>query len=75
MARTATITPAEDDPQLATVMLRATLELDAELADEDRNIMGFCHLFWHNKRRILRERYGVEWRTPVELNPQIIFEV
>ena len=26
------VDPAEDDPQLATVLLRATLEVDAELA-------------------------------------------
>jgi hypothetical protein len=68
------VDPAEDDPQLATVLLRATLEADAELASEDRNLMGFCNLFWHSKQRILRERYGVEWRTPIELNPQIMFD-
>jgi hypothetical protein len=68
------VDPAEDDPNLATVLLRATLEVDAELEGEDRNILGFCHLLWHTKQRILRERYGVEWRTPVEWNPQIIFD-
>lgn len=68
------VDPTEDDPQLATVLLRATLEVDAEMAGEDRNMMGFCNLFWRTKQRILRERYGVEWRTPVELNPQIIFD-
>jgi hypothetical protein len=67
------VDPSEDDPQLATHLLRATLEVDAELAAEDRNIMGFCHLFWHTKKRILRERYGVDWRTPAELN-EIVFD-
>jgi hypothetical protein len=68
------VDPAEDDPQLATVLLRATLEADAELAGEDRDAMGFCHLYWHAKQRLLRHRYGVEWRTPAELNPQINFD-
>ena len=68
------VDPAEDDPVLATVLLRATLEVDAELAGEDRTRMGFCHLFWYTKQRILRERYGVEWHTPDELNPHIIFD-
>jgi len=72
--RSIRVDPAEDDPDLATVLLRATLEVDAELAGENRNLMGFCHVFWHTKQRILRERYGVEWRTPVELNPQILFD-
>jgi hypothetical protein len=68
------VDPAEDDPRLATVLLRATLEVEVELAGEDRTQMGFCHLFWHTKQRILWERYGVDWRTPVELNPLIIFD-
>jgi len=68
------VDPAEDDPQLATVLLRATLEAELELIGENRNVMGFCHLFWQTKQRILRERYGVEWRTPAELNRQIIFD-
>lgn len=68
------IDPAEDDPQLATVLLRARLEADAELAGVDQNDMGFCHLLWHTKQHILREKYGVEWRTPAELNPQITFD-
>jgi hypothetical protein len=61
------VDPAEDDPRFATILLRATLEADAELAGENRNRMGFAPLFWHTKQRILRDRYGVEWRTPVEL--------
>jgi hypothetical protein len=68
------VDPSEDDPSFATVLLRATLEVDAELTGEDRAVMGFCHQFWHTKRRILSERYGVDWRTPVELNPQILFD-
>ncbi len=68
------VDPAEDDPQLATVLLRATLEVDSELAGQDRNVMGFCHLLWPTKQPILRERYGVEWRTPVEMNPEVLFD-
>jgi hypothetical protein len=68
------VDPVEDDPQFATVLLRATLEVDAELAGEDRKRMGFCFLFWYTKQRILRDRYGVDWRTPHELNPQFLFD-
>jgi hypothetical protein len=68
------VDPTEDDVGLATVMLRVTLEVEAELAGEDHNRMGFCHLFWHAKQRTLRSRYGVEWRTPVELSPLMIFD-
>jgi hypothetical protein len=63
--------PAEDDPALATVLLRATLEVDAELAGEDRAVLGFCHLLWQCKQRVLRERYGVEWLRPDQCSGNI----
>src|SRR4051794_31247167 len=56
--------PAEDDPAMATVMLRATLEVEAELVGEGHDQEGFCHLLWRCKQRVLRERYGVEWLRP-----------
>lgn len=68
------VDPVEDNSEFASVLLRAQLEVDAELAGEDRLSMGFCHLFWRTKQRILREHYGLEWRTPAELNPEVLFD-
>lgn len=68
-----TVDPAENDPTMATVLLRVALEVGAELAGEDHTEMGFCHVFWRCKQRILRERYGVEWARPDQLN-SIIFD-
>ena len=34
--------------------------------------MGYCHLYWKVKKRILREKYKINWRTPSELNPNIL---
>jgi hypothetical protein len=67
------VDPAEDDPAMVTVLLRAALEVDAELAGEDHTEMGFCHLFWRCKQRVLRERYGVEWSRPDRLS-SIVFD-
>ena len=66
------VDPAENDPTLATVLLRTFLEVEVELAGQDRG-MGFCHLFWRTKKRVLREKYGVEWQSPQELN-EIVFD-
>lgn len=35
--------------------------------------MGFCFMYWSVKREILA-RYGIEWRTPHEMNPRVIFD-
>jgi len=36
--------------------------------------MGACHAIWHHRKRLLMERYGIEWFTPVELNPGVMFD-
>ncbi len=36
--------------------------------------MGFCHLVWAEKKRILWEEYGIDWKTPAERYPGIIFD-
>jgi hypothetical protein len=60
--------PIEDDPINKPLVDAADKEADAELVHEKRGI-GFCHLFWATKKRILNERFGVAWFTPEEMNP------
>lgn len=36
--------------------------------------MGACHAIWYHRKRLLIEQYGIEWLTPIELNPEIIFD-
>lgn len=36
--------------------------------------MGFCFHFWNAKRELLSERYGIEWRSPSQMNPRVMFD-
>ena len=36
--------------------------------------IGMCHIYWNIKKNILEEEYGINWRSPSELNPHIIFD-
>lgn len=45
-----------------------------EAAGIERGSFGSCWPFWAAKQRILREHYGVAWRTPSEMNPGVIFD-
>ena len=31
--------------------------------------IGFCHYYWGVKKQILHEDYGIDWKSPTELNP------
>lgn len=56
---------------LETVHARAQAFLEEhELA----GCLGSCHAFWREKKRILREDYGIDWRSPSEMNPFVMFD-
>lgn len=36
--------------------------------------LGSCHSFWAMKKQILKEKYGITWYSPSELNPDIKYD-
>ena len=36
--------------------------------------MGYCHLYWAAKKEILKDDYGMEWKSPSRLNPDVRFD-
>ena len=53
----------------------AELEAEAELENSIfRNQVGFCHVFWATQKRILKDKYGIDWKTPAEENPQNCYD-
>lgn len=30
--------------------------------------IGFCHVFWQEKKNLLKEKYGLDWHSPSDLN-------
>jgi hypothetical protein len=52
-------------------------ELEQEypaVADLFRRGQGLCHRIWARTKALLRERHGIEWRSPAEVNPWVIFD-
>ena len=41
---------------------------------EGEYIMGMCHEVWSYKKQILREEYNIEWKSPKDLNPEVMFD-
>jgi len=48
-------------------------EVSEELKGRKRSF-GFVHTVWGTKRRILKEKYGIEWRSSGEMNPEVHFD-
>ena len=78
--------PLESDPnKRETIRIAYELAIDAAEAEiraefpgsgfcRDDLMMGFCHVVWRHKKRILREQFGLEWQSPAELNPHIWYD-
>lgn len=66
----------EKDPFFQSVLREAEKEAQQKL--EQRGIktgaVGYYKFFWQEKKIILREKYGIDWKTPQEMNPEINFD-
>jgi hypothetical protein len=67
--------PIEDNPALRPTLDMAGLEAEQELAARGVTPgFGYCNTYWPTKKRILKEKYGIDWRTPAEMNPNVAFD-
>jgi hypothetical protein len=65
--------PLEDHPRLRRVVEKARREAELELND-GREKLGYCHRVWELQKQILCEKYGLDWKTPQEMNPGVLFD-
>jgi hypothetical protein len=67
--------PIEDDPEYEELLKIVDEIVDKKLERHPmRGGMGFCHVVWDTKKRVLKNQYNIDWRTPSEMNPHIIFD-
>jgi len=67
--------PIEDDPRYKSIFANIDAEVDEILKDHPlRGRTGFCHIIWDTKQGILRQKYGIPWKTPTEMSPHILFD-
>ncbi|WP_300728064.1 hypothetical protein [uncultured Bacteroides sp.] len=65
--------PIEWTTNYESVIDEANKKIYDILKDHPRG-MGFCHAYWHVKKKVLSEDYGIEWRSPAEMNPGVLFD-
>lgn len=67
--------PVEDDPGYAEVFKTIDDEVKGLLADHpQRGGEGFVNIFWETKKRLLKQNYNIDWRSPGEMNPHVLFD-
>jgi hypothetical protein len=64
----------EDDPAKAEIFRQTRAEVTAWMEARDIKGLGSCHSYWGEMRRILKEKHGIVWKSPSELEPFRIYD-
>ncbi len=52
-------------------------DLEDELNERFESVprhMGLCFHIWNVKKELLKEKYGINWRSPSQMNPRVRFD-
>lgn len=63
--------PVEDTEEYKRAMEHIGAVLEEEF--KERCGLGTVRIYWNRKKELLR-RYGIEWESPGELNPNVTFD-
>jgi hypothetical protein len=66
--------PIEDDPSTAQLVKDAAAEAEYLALKMGRVGRGSCHYLWEQQARILIERHGITWFSPLSMNPGMKFD-
>ncbi|MBD1839639.1 hypothetical protein H6F78_16800 [Coleofasciculus sp. FACHB-64] len=60
-------------PKYEQLIADAGRKADENLANEPRDA-AFAERFWAEKKRILKAEYGIDWKSPADMNPEVVFD-
>lgn len=70
---TLNVDPVEYTREWEEIYYEVERRLEERFANAPRH-MGFCFRFWSAKKELLKEEYGIDWRTPSQMNPRVMFD-
>jgi hypothetical protein len=66
----------EKDSKYRHIFAHIDREVEEALSDSSikEGVLGYCHIFWDTKKEILWKKYHIRWKTPAEMNPDVMFD-
>ena len=62
----------EDKEEYRKIFQKVDLETEKALKDKGvKKGLGYVHIFESYKKKLLKEKYRIEWKTTQEMNPNI----
>ena len=69
--------PIEKTPEFKAVIKEVEMLAMAALKKDgitEEMCRGWYTYFWEYKKKILKKKYGIKWKSPSDMNPDIIYE-
>ena len=67
--------PIEETQSYQSVVKEVDQEVERQLSDKGIvKARGYIHHFWNLKKQILKEKYNLDWKSPKEMNPEMVFD-
>jgi hypothetical protein len=64
----------EIEPELEAKIEKEMLKCGYGTDELPNPCLGSCHVYWSIKKSILKWDYGIKWKSPKELNPNIRYD-
>jgi hypothetical protein len=71
--QTEVLDPLEDLPEFKRAFVDANRQASRKVKVLDGQL-GQIFAFWREKKRILREKYQIDWKSPEDLNPDTHYD-
>lgn len=65
--------PMEYTYRWEDIYYRMERKLKERFANAPRH-MGFCFKYWNAKQELLKQEYGIDWKSPSQMNPRVMFD-
>ncbi len=65
--------PVEHTDEFLLVRFDVEAKVDKAISMSENIDDPYCLRYWNEKQRILKEEFGIEWKTPAQMNPNIRF--
>ena len=66
--------PTEESIEYLAIEAAVDRQIRRKIGDRSHYGLGYCDIYWAEKKRILKEKYGIEWKSISELNPYVCFD-
>lgn len=69
------VDPIDNDPKYS-ILLEEVDNLIKSSAEykQYKFSPGKCHIYWKLKKKVLKDVYNIDWKSPAELNPGVYFD-